>query len=302
MFVNLQSILERQREYSLYKEYAEAVADLLEKSRYFAGTDKGNHLKQCGTRLFFKGRELVAANFCRERVCPMCQYRRSMKLFAEMLRCAEAMEKDGYRFLHLVLTVPNCESEKLAETVDKLYLSFRKFWGYKRVKKAFKGALRALEVSFNAEMRTFHPHLHVLVAVRKSYFNDTKYYLKHDYLRALWAQACGSEQLFQVSVQAVKAGDWQGVAEVTKYCVKPFDYTTDSSAGLAILEALGYTLKGRRFLQKYGVLAEYYKRAVADVPDKVQELNGENAIEQMFDFALIWNGEHYEIRRETNQV
>lgn len=132
----------------------------------------------------------------------------------------------------------------------------------------------------------------MLVAVRKSYFNDTKYYLKHDYLRTLWAQACGSRQLFQVSVQAVKAGDWQGVAEVTKYCVKPFDYAADVESGLAIVEALGYTLKGRRFLQKYGVLQKYYKEAAAAVPD-VLDVSGEESMEQMFDFALIWDGEKY---------
>lgn len=276
----------------MYKDYAEVCAQLLDSSKYFRGTGKGDHLRTCGTRLFFKGHDLVAANFCRERVCPMCQYRRSMKLFAEMLRCAEAMEKDGYRFLHLVLTVPNCAPEKLEETVDKLYSAFGRFWHYKDTKKAFKGALRALEVSFNAVKGTFHPHLHTLVVVTKSYFTNTRIYLNHDKLQSLWTQAVGAEQPLQVHVTSVKAGDWQGVAEVTKYCVKPFDYAADIDSGLAIVEALGYTLKGRRFLQKYGVLQKYYKEAAAAVPD-VLDVSGKDFIEQTFDFALIWDGEKY---------
>ena len=293
MFEDLQIIVQdKRKDYQMYKDYAEICAQLLDSSKYFRGTEKGDHLRTCGTRLFFKGHDLVAANFCRERVCPMCQYRRSMRLFAEMLRCAEAMEKDGYRFLHLVLTVPNCAPEKLAETVDKLYKAFYKFWHYKGPKKAFKGALRALEVSFNAEKGTFHPHLHTLVVVTKSYFTNTRVYLNHDKLQSLWTQAVGADQPLQVHVAAVKAGDWQGVAEVTKYCVKPFDYAADVEAGLAIVEALGYTLKGRRFLQKYGVLQKYYKEAAAAVPD-VLDVSGDESMEQMFDFALIWDGEKY---------
>lgn len=281
----------------MYKDYALLVADLLDTNKFFKGTEKGDHLRMCGTRLFFRGRDLVAANFCRERVCPMCQYRRSMKLFAEMLRCAEALENDGFRLIHLVLTVPNCLSEKLSETVDKLYSAFCRFWHYKDTKKAFKGALRALEVSFNAEKGTFHPHLHTLVVVRKSYFNDSKIYLSFDVIRKLWERATQSVGIYskyplQVYISAIKPGDWQGVAEVTKYCVKPFDYAEDVDAGVAILEALGYTLKGRRFLQKYGVMKQYYKEAAAAVPE-VQELSGDEHLEQMFDFALIWDGEKY---------
>lgn len=82
------------------------------------------------------------------------------------------------------------------------------------------------------------------------------------------------------------------MAEVTKYCVKPFDYASDPDSGLAILNALGYTLKGRRFLQKFGVLEKYYKEAAAAVPE-VHELSGNEHLEQMFDFALIWDGEKY---------
>ena len=102
----------------------------------------------------------------------------------------------------------------------------------------------------------------------------------------------------QVSVSAVKSGDWQGVAEVTKYCVKPFDYSQDTVSGLAILDALGYTLKGRRFLQKYGIIQKYYKIASSSVTQSEKEMSGnDDIIEQMFDFALIWNGKKYEIEK-----
>lgn len=298
MSVDFDSILERKKEYNKYKNYSLLVADLIQKSLYLKDTEKDTHLKQCGTRLFFKDNTLVAANFCRERICPMCQYRRSMKLFAEMLKCAELMENDGYRFIHIVLTIPNCTHSELNDTVDILYKSFGKFMKYKSVKKAFKGSLRALEISYNAGNCTFHPHLHCLFAVKKSYFNDSKVYLSYEKIRSIWSNCCNYDKLLQVSVSAVKSGDWQGVAEVTKYCVKPFDYSQDTVSGLAILDALGYTLKGRRFLQKYGIIQKYYKIASSSVTQSEKEMSGnDDIIEQMFDFALIWNGKKYEIEK-----
>lgn len=301
VYSEFESIEEKRLEFEKYKQYAEQVRKLLQETdnQLFEGKlsgNKGEKIEGCGTRLFFEGGKLVAANFCRERICPLCQYRRSMKLFAEMCHAAREMEKAGYRFLHLVLTVPNCKSgQDLEGTVNKLYKDFGKFWKQKDIKKAFKGCFRALEVSFNSEIWTFHPHLHCLIAVNKSYFTDSKVYLSYDKLRQFWTDCCGSDVALQINVSAVKEGDWQGVAEVCKYCVKPFDYGRDRAAALEIITALGYTLKGKRFLQKYGAVSSYYKKAVEIVESEEQENNEQTA--QMFDFSLIWNGNNYDIER-----
>lgn len=185
------NIVKSIEEYTKYKKAALAVTSLIQQNdiAFFNGKlvgDKGAKIEQCGQHLYFEGGHLVGADFCRQRICPMCQYRNSMRQYARMLQVAERLGAQGYRFLHLVLTVPNCSHADLAKTVQKLYDGYGKLMHEKRIKKAFKGALRALEVSFNAENWTFHPHLHCLIAVRMSYFSDTRVYCSHKLVKDLW--------------------------------------------------------------------------------------------------------------------
>ena len=224
------------------------------------------NMLSCGTQLGFIQDttgiyHLKQANFCRERICPMCQFRKSEKLFAEMLQVCELL-KDKYRFLHLVLTVPNAKtSGELIDTIKLLYKGFNKFFKYKSIERAFKGCIRCLEISYNYNNDSFHPHLHCLIAVNKSYFNDSKSYLKYETLRELWSKACCSKELLQIYVRACDNDNYEGVAEVCKYSVKPLEWDSEASyiQNINILVTLSHALKGQRFVQKYGVIKDAFK-------------------------------------------
>lgn len=267
-------------------------ADTLD-SRYKA-------LINCGTQLeFTKNLEggktvyhLKGANFCRQRCCPMCQFRRSEKMFAEVLRVVKHLER-RYRFIHLVLTIPNCtDGRELVEGIKLLYKGFSNLLAYKSVNGAFKGILRCLEVSYNYDNDTFHPHLHCLVAVNKSYFNDTKAYLSYDKLRALWSQSvfkavgqlpydfdfmAGCPELLQIHIGSINEGDVGGVAEVCKYCVKPLEFENETNDNIRdmqnkrILLTLWHTLKGVRFVQKYGVIRDAFRELRIDDDNLIDE-------------------------------
>ena len=280
--------------YEKQKENTYKVLELVGSNYVFEnyGSDVHNRLYgtilNCGTQLqFTKTNEngaavyhLTGANFCRQRICPMCQFRRAEKLFIQMFNVVKHLEGQ-YRFLHLVLTIPNCDTGgELVEGIKLLYASFSKFYKYKEVKQAFKGCLRCLEISYNYENNSFHPHLHCLIAVNNSYFNDTRVYLSYDKIRQLWTKACKADKPLQIYIRACKVGDYEGVAEVCKYSVKPLDLTKSDNdiQNLTIVMTLFHTLKGMRFLQKYGVIKSTFS-----------ELYGCNDDEYVDD---IRNGEH----------
>ena len=246
-------------------------------------------LVNCGTFLEFSKNvnrndetiyRLTGSNFCRQRLCPMCQFRKSEKAFATAVRVVQKLEADGYRFLHLVLTVPNQKTEyELTQAISLMYKGFNRFFKYKTIGRAFKGALRCLEVSYNYENDTFHPHLHCLIAVRRSYFNDSRSYVSYDTARQLWTKAIkqtlksfpglsfitSETPDLQINLSAVKEGDFGGVAEVCKYCLKPLELQDEKEEqNKRILFALWYTLKGVRFVQKYGVLKEAFRQLDVD--------------------------------------
>jgi plasmid rolling circle replication initiator protein Rep len=273
-------------------------------------------LLNCGTFLQFKKRNengidiyhLTGANFCRQRICPMCQFRKSEKMFAQVLRVVKHLEQD-YRFLHLVLTIPNAsDGVELQKAITILYKGFNTFLKYKKVRGAFKGVLRCLEISYNYSSYSFHPHLHCLVVVNKSSFNDSKTYLSYDVLRELWTKAVRStiaslpfgadfaktDELLQIYIRACKVGDYSGVAEVCKYCLKPLDLdkTEDEYSNKRMLLTLWHTLKGKRFIQKYGVVKDTFKLLNCDDEDNLLDEELKEAVE----INLTWNSDYQNYR------
>ena len=119
-----------------------------------------------------EGKKLVRANFCRDRLCPMCQWRRSMKLAYQVNQVCHLafLEKPGLRFLFLTLTTRNVRGDKLKAAIDEMNYGFSKLMNRKEVKRSVEGYFKAIEVTYNSNREDYHPHFHVILAVKPSYF------------------------------------------------------------------------------------------------------------------------------------
>ena len=246
------------KEASVFKLKSIHLGYLLQDSRYLS--DYALAVQSCGNFLRFgvspeDDITLDGANFCRKRLCPMCQWRRSRRLYSQLVQLWERLRSDGFDFLHMVLTVRNCSGDDLNSTIDSMYRNSS------RMLKddcfvAFKGALRFLEVTYNARRGDYHPHLHFLCVVRKSYFTS-RYYVKRRLLADKWAEYMRFDYDPIQSLFIGKA-DEGSVSEVAKYCVKPFDFDSlRRSEERLVYETLHFALHGRRMIQSYGVMRQY---------------------------------------------
>ena len=266
-----------------YKHQGETMADMLIKHNSML-TDRAEKIKHCGTYVETctdpqTGKEkLLNANFCRQRICPSCQRRRSLKVAADINKIRN--ELDDCEWVHLVLTVPNCQAVDLTKMVNRMYKCSSEFFRDKRVKQGFKGVLRCLEVTYSKDNvngiscdsetdsnnilyeGSYHPHLHCLCCVKKWYFTS-RYYLDHDLLMWKWIYYWGADRLLQVHAGKVK--DDGAIAEVAKYCVKPLELDLEDSERVIVLEHLFNVLHGRRLLQTYGEVREAAKKARVDL-------------------------------------
>lgn len=204
----------------------------------------------CGTQLDFRIPEdlsespkLYRANFCKDRLCSMCAWRRSLKVFGQVSQVMDKLQED-YLFVFVTLTLRNCAADELQDTVGKLQEAYKLFMLYKEPKQAFKGYFKSLEITRHPEHPKeieYHPHLHCIFAVNKRYFKG-KDYISYEKLRALWKQALGIDYDPQVDIRKVKEnvtdeeGDTLGkaVAEVAKYAVKSDDYLQGSEEEMAL--------------------------------------------------------------------
>jgi plasmid rolling circle replication initiator protein Rep len=248
-------------------------------------SDKAENIYNCGSFIVVdnEAKKVARANFCRERFCPMCQKRKSLKQYAECRKLSETVG-DSYRFLHCVLTVRNCEAYELSTTIDKLYKASRELFKDKRIMQGWKGELRALEVTYSQKQHNYHPHLHCLIAVKPSYFTS-RYYLKVETVRELWQKYLGVDYLPQVSIGKC---DEDGFAEVAKYCVKPLDLSLPSALHAEVLDNLNRALKGRRLLQYYGILRDVHSALKwSDVEKEADEdFNVSRSDMLIYDFSL----------------
>ena len=226
----------------------------------------------CGTWLEFgifpDKNKLVFANFCKDRLCPMCNWRRSLKLYGQVSAVMDELEKQGYKFLFLTLTIKNCSAMKLSSTIDILLKGFTKlFHDNRRVKKAVKGFFRSLEITKNKQTGQYHPHLHCILAVKSTYFKGD--YITQAEWTEIWQKCIDTEYLPVIDIRCIKSGG-KGVSgavrEVAKYSVKGSDFLNssdiDETVGTVIdfLKALSF----RRLVSFTGVFADIRKQMKLD--------------------------------------
>ena len=209
--------------------------------------------------------KLYHANFCRDRLCPMCSWRRSYKIFGQVSQIMNLLG-NNYRYIFLTLTVPNCESSELNKLIDDMVKGWHRLINRKVFKSAVKGFFRALEVTRNKKTGTYHPHFHVVIAVESHYFKDERY-IKHDEWLHLWQMSMKDDTITQVDVRTMKnkkTGEVSGealasaVAETAKYAVKSADYIFKNNNSLMdeIVLTLSSALSHRRLTAFGGCFAE----------------------------------------------
>lgn len=259
---------------------------------------KAERMKECANWLAFWRKEdgsmkLHDARFCRVRLCPICQWRRSIKTYAQMSQVLEVAKSDGFEFVFLTLTMRNCEACELSDTLTILLQGFNRLMKYKDVKKAVKGYYRGCEVTHNISEDTYHPHLHCILAVNKSYFTSRDY-LSQSRWSELWQRALQVDYQPIVDIRRCKGGS-KAIAEACKYAVKPSDIINFDDWDMTVdtLRTLDSALNNRRFIGLGGIIKDIHKRLHLDDMedgDLIHTSDEERDEPTHEEIVYFWNG------------
>ena len=216
-------------------------------------------IEYCGSFLEFHSdvtgeiKKLVKANNCENRFCPICAYKKARKEALKLSVLIKSLEKE-YKFLFLTLTAPNVTSDNLNEEIKLYNESFKRLTKLKPFMLAVVGYVRKLEVTYNHDLKTYHPHFHVLLAVKKSYFSNN--YIKRDEWLEMWKLAKRDDTITQVDVRKLDLSlDDKGILEIAKYSAKDSDYLKSQK----IFDVIYKALKGKRLITYNGVFKESVK-------------------------------------------
>lgn len=256
-------------------------------ARWLAKAERVNRCA-CWTefqRLPEGGLHLHDASFCRVRLCPMCQWRRSLKLGQQaraVIAAANAAKTSrdgcGYGWVMLTLTVRNVPGSDLGHTIDHLHTALNRMQHSQAWKDAVQGWMRATEITRNYVKNskwygTYHPHLHLLLCVNRRYFKSAAYISK-DGWQKLWQHYADTDYPPEVEVHAIrdkatgqlaqdaksdgKASIAGAIAETSKYIAKPAAYLApeDAAGSLDAVQVLDMATEGRRLTAWGGVLKD----------------------------------------------
>ncbi len=239
--------------------------DLSDSYKRIGYNKKSIRVGECGDFLEFRltadeTLKLTRANFCKVRLCPMCSWRRSLKIFGQVSKIMDYVEENhNYRYIFLTLTVKNCYGEDLKDTLDLMTKAFNKMNQRKAFRQAVKGYFRSLEITYdkdefitdeiylkkidyysriglkigdkNLNYNTYHPHFHMVLAVDNNYFTNSRIYLSQEDWTNLWKSSLKVDYTPIVDVRKLRENKGKEVAEVAKYTVKSEDFLIKDEKG-----------------------------------------------------------------------
>lgn len=266
----------------------------------------------------------IDSNACKNRFCPACAWQKAKKdamIISAMMQYVENdLKKD---FIMLTLTAPSVKGEDLIAELQKYNRGFESLTKRTEVVPVIKGYVRKLEITYNKEQKitslmwygnlhqggkkkpmaayfsarglkigdlnpnydTYHTHLHVLIAVDKSYFTSRNY-IKHERWLQLWQEVMQDPMITQVDVRRIRSkkgskGLQSSAAEIAKYTAKDGDYNVSQE----VFDTFYKALKGRNLLTFGGVFKEAKQKYKAGELDKYIP---QDMTEYVWELMLLW--------------
>ncbi len=283
--------------------------------RKFVSETSWELIEDCNTFMMMVANESMEkkkqhkGNTCKNRFCPVCAWRKARKdalaLGIQMEYIKQEYQKD---FIFLTLTTPNVSADELESEIKAYNHAFKKLMERKEVDKVTKGYVRKLEVTYdherfitkkmykhrkayyesrglnvgdnNPNYDTYNPHFHVLIAVNKSYFTQTKQYINHERWLELWQKVTDNPDITQVDVRKVRENKKKEVSEIAKYAAKDSDYLVDED----VFEVFYKALKGKRLIVQSGLFKESMKLWKEGKLDKYKEMDSTDYV-----YALLYS-------------
>ncbi len=264
---------------------------------------------------------------CGNRFCPICTWKTAKKDAIKISIMMDAVKEiEDKEFLFLTLTAPSVSSKELRDEIDGFNKGVKRLFERRNVQRVVKGYIRKLEVTTDQEKiitdelynrkkdyydlrglkvndpnptyNTYHPHMHIIVVVNKSYFNSRDAISKDDWLK-MWRSCMRDNSITQVDarkVRSTKSGNSKAVLEIAKYSAKGSDLYHSEK----VFDTFYGALKRRQLIVYSEMMKDYAKKFKNGDLDRFKETNEDEYTHLL---QSVWRGSGYDSKlRELTQV
>ena len=255
---------------------------------------------------------LKNAFFCHFRHCAVCQARRSRRNYSQFLNLLPDILRghEGARWLFLTLTVPNVPVSELRKQLKKMNEGWKRFLQRKEFKNVLAWVksteITKEDVKKGKREGYAHPHFHVLIMVKSSYFVRCNYINRDKWLEA-WRGAMRDDLIVSVDVRIADRYDGRkltgqelikSVSETLKYSVKPSDMLEDRDWVVELIRQV-YKL---RFLAGGGILKSVFVKEKLTNEEMIHTGEEEKKGEEIAEWSYWWKSfeKKYARKRDNN--
>lgn len=240
------------------------------------------------------------ANCCRHRLCPVCQVRRSRKLAHQAIAAAQWLTSegrlDGVRMGLVTLTQRNVPADLLPGMIDSMLDALTRMRHQRAVRRYLVGSARNIEITYNQQAGTYHPHVHLIVMLGQGAPDEM---LSSAYWRDLWGDLMQLDYAPICDARELHDRD-KAVCEVSKYVCKALQILESLHEDLLpqVVASLNAALTGRRLVAYTGIWAE--ARRVLKQRDDDDSSDGDDQDicgcgAALADAVMIWDGCEYRL-------
>jgi plasmid rolling circle replication initiator protein Rep len=191
----------------------------------------------CNHVLFQQG-NIFKGSLCRKRWCTQCN---RVKAFEMTSAYKEPLTNLGQLYF-VTLTRPNVKGRQLKSEVQKLIKAFQRIKDNLRKNYDVKlSGMRKLEVTYNEETDTYHPHFHFIQSN-----------LVHaELLQELWLKQFPNANSKGQDIRSIDTDNEKSFIELFKYATKETTKEGKQYTG-EVLHTIYSALEGQRIFQTYG--------------------------------------------------
>lgn len=228
--------------------------------------ERAHNISECGTFLHLQideqgNEKIIRSNFCRERLCAVCAWRRQLKFIATTAPVLEKIaieKKTETSYIFVTLTVQNIRGKYVKNQITHLLKAYEKFTRRKEIKPYILGSIRSLEITYNRNSETYHPHIHALYLVSNTYFANM---ITTEQLSKIWKSCLNVDYMPIVDIRKIRdkngltdteAARCAATLEALKYSIKMKSAHINVNTTRVIFNAL----KGRRLIAFTGLIAK----------------------------------------------
>ena len=196
-----------------------------------------------------EGKTIKTTNeYCNSRACLVCNSIRTAKLIK-----AYGNDLNAEKQYFCTLTIVSVKKAELKETIEKMTRQFGLILKALREKKGLKpDGIRRLEITYNKEANTYHPHFHYLVNCKEA----------SEQIKSQWLKRYPTAKPY---CQDVREADAETLNELfkysTKYAVKQAEQKDRLEINPMSLDAILCAMQGKRTVQPFG---KYVKKKVSE--------------------------------------